>query len=195
MKSWEPLLVLTVVIVGCASMKIDLEKLLARHPKYHITQEAHKRKAEVDFNPCDEKEKPWPCKSANQCISMEFVCDENFDCRDGSDEDEELCTAAVRPPVDDMVNFIRKEKGWILPHLLGNAPVSTIVHNLAVSQTIDDFRHRVNLNRKQYQNLKDALEAIANDDQEPLLAMGMPSGVWSEVKFLFDRLIKSGFYR
>ncbi len=40
-----------------------------------------------------EPEKPFPCKSTPTCIPMSYVCDDNYDCEDGYDEDREVCTA------------------------------------------------------------------------------------------------------
>ena len=44
-------------------------------------------------NPCNEPEKPFPCKTSSTCIPMSYVCDDNEDCEDGYDEDIALCTA------------------------------------------------------------------------------------------------------
>lgn len=44
-------------------------------------------------NPCNEPEKPFPCKTSSTCIPMSYVCDDNEDCEDGYDEDVALCTA------------------------------------------------------------------------------------------------------
>ena len=32
-------------------------------------------------NPCNEPEKPFPCKTSSTCIPMSYVCDDNEDCR------------------------------------------------------------------------------------------------------------------
>lgn len=44
-------------------------------------------------NPCPDPEKPFPCKESRTCIPMAYVCDDNYDCEGGYDEDESLCTA------------------------------------------------------------------------------------------------------
>ena len=48
-------------------------------------------------NPCNEPEKPFPCKTSSTCIPMSYVCDDNEDCEDGYDEDVALCTAGKCP--------------------------------------------------------------------------------------------------
>jgi len=193
MKVWEQgVLLVVVVVASAAAMKIDLAKMLECHHK-----EAEKRvgpNGEREFNPCGLLEKPFPCKDATQCIPMKFVCDDNYDCEDGSDEERGLCTAIRRPPADDMRKFITKERAWILPHLLGEEDVDKIVHFLAVSPSIDIFRRRVGLNREQYNNLKTALRAIQTGDEAALQKMGMPDNAWEETKYMFGRLLKSGFY-
>jgi hypothetical protein len=65
---------------------------------------------------------------------------------------------------------------------------------ISVSPSIDIFRRRVGLNREQYSNLKTALRAIQSGDEEALQKMGMPDNAWEETKFMFGRLLKSGFY-
>ncbi|XP_064621745.1 neuropeptide prohormone-4-like isoform X2 [Lineus longissimus] len=193
MKVWEQgVLLVVVVVASAAAMKIDLAKLIDQ--RHHKQQAAKRLGPNGDYNPCDLLEKPFPCKDATQCIPMKFVCDDNYDCDDGSDEARGLCTAIRRPPADDMKKFITKERAWILPHLLGNQNVEKIVHYLAVSPSIDVFRRRVGLNREQYKNLQLALKAIQNGDEEALQKMGMPDNAWEETKFMFGRLLKSGFY-
>ncbi len=46
-------------------------------------------------NPCPEPEKPFPCKGSATCIPMAYVCDDNYDCEDGYDENMEMCTAGT----------------------------------------------------------------------------------------------------
>lgn len=191
MRCWQSVFVVVLLVATCSAMKIDLAQLLAnarnsRHPS--------KRTDGDQYNPCPLLEKPWPCRNQKQCIPLNFVCDDNFDCEDWSDENSQMCTALNRPAVDDMKSFILKEKSWILPHILGIEPVDKIVHNLAVSATIDEFRRNVGLPREQFINLKRALKAIRDGDEATLQAMGMPPNAWDEVKFMFGKLIKSGFY-
>jgi len=175
------------LMVACSwGYKMDLATLMKTH------QNAEKRY--IDGNPCPEPEKPFPCKDSTTCIPMGYVCDENWDCEDGYDEDIEVCTAVHRPPVEEIMHFLQSEKSWILPGIFGKKPINQIAHGLAVSKTVNDFKKRVKLTKPEVANLEQALNAVKENDEFALEELGMPASAWQEVTFIFSKLIKSGFH-
>lgn len=169
-------------------VSLDLATLLRNRQNL-----AQKRISGKDGNPCPEPEKPFPCKGSSTCIPMAYVCDDNYDCEDGYDENMEMCTAAHRPPVEDIMHFLDSEKDWLIPSMFGGKSVGKVAHGLAVSQTIDDFRRRVGLSPKEMRGLKNAMKAVKSGDEEAMEHFGMPPSAWNEVIFFFSKLIKSGF--
>lgn len=180
---------LVLLCMGVSSaLGMDLATLLkARHDN-----QAEKRKQDSG-NPCPDADSPFPCKGSNTCIPMGYLCDDSWDCEDGYDEDKEVCTAVHRPPVVDILHFLDMEKSWILPNLFGKKSIGKIAHGLAVSQTVDDFKRRLNLSSKDVENLRTALEAVKEKDVGMMADLGMPVSAWQEVNFIFSKLIKSGF--
>ncbi|CAK9302078.1 unnamed protein product [Gordionus sp. m RMFG-2023] len=51
---------------------------------------------------------PFTCPDSEVCLPLQYLCDDNSDCPDGYDEDSKLCTAAKRPPVNDIASFLKK---------------------------------------------------------------------------------------
>lgn len=171
---------------------MNLPTLLRSQNRLPAQYTGHKRMIK-DGNPCSHPEKPFPCKSTPKCIPMAFLCDDNYDCEDGYDEDIEVCTAANRPPVEDIMQFLASEKGWIIPKVFDGKSIGKVAHGLAVSQTVEDFQRRVGLTPAALKTLKTALKAVEDGDEETMELLGMPSSAWNEVVFFFGRLIKSGF--
>ncbi len=64
---------------------------------------------------------------------------------------------------------------------------------LIVSETIDDFKRRVGLDKEEVMNLRTVLKAVRAGDKKTLQKMGMPAKAWDEVNFFMTKLIKSGF--
>jgi hypothetical protein len=124
---------------------------------------------------------------------MGYLCDDNEDCEDGYDEDREVCTAAHRPPVQDIITFLESEKSWIIPNLFGGANIRHVAHGLAVSPTVDNLSHRLSLGPDETMTLRGAMEAVREGDERALTRLGMPPSAWAEVSFVFSKLIKSGF--
>jgi len=180
-------LVLVVCLSGCLAYSMDLATLLKARGN-HMQE-----KRRQDGNPCDDPGSPFPCKGSTTCIPMGYVCDQSEDCEDGYDENSEVCTAVNRPPVVDIMNFLNEEKNWILPTLFGNKPLAKVAHGLAVSQTVDDFRRRLGLSKMDVENLRTALEAVKEKDQDMMLDLGMPASAWQDLLFIFNKLVKSGF--
>jgi len=183
------LLVLCIGTSATMAYSMDLAALLKSR---HNQIQAEKRKQDGG-NPCQDPETPFPCMGSSTCIPMGYVCDQSWDCEDGYDENVEVCTAVHRPPVVDIMHFLEMEKSWILPALFGNKPIAKIAHGLAVSQTVDDFKRRLNLSKGDVQNLRTALEAVRTKDVPRLRTLGMPANAWNEVNFIFTKLVKSGF--
>jgi hypothetical protein len=178
-----------VCLTGTWAYNMDLAALLKSR-----NQAATAKRAQKDGgNPCADPETPFPCKGSSTCIPMGYVCDEGCDCEDCYDENTEVCTALSRPPVVDIMNFLDMEKSWILPTLFGNKPIAKIAHGLAVSQTVDDFKRRLNLNKSAVQNLRHVLEAVKHKDEHMMEELGMPQSAWQEVFFIFNKLVKSNF--
>jgi len=171
---------------------VDLATLIRSQNRLPARYPSSKRMVK-DGNPCPSPEKPFPCKSTPTCIPMAYVCDDSYDCEDGYDEDKEVCTAAHRPPVEDIMQFLASEKSWIIPKVFDGKSIGKVAHGLAVSQTVQDFQRRVGLTPDAMKTLKTALKAVEDGDEETMEVLGMPSSAWNEVVFFFGRLIKSGF--
>jgi hypothetical protein len=185
------LLVLAIVVVctGSTAMNVDLASLLRSRQRQQLA--AHKRKVDGG-NPCPEPEKPFPCKTTSTCLPMRWVCDDNYDCEDGYDEDKEVCTAAHRQPVVDIMHFLDSEK-WLMP-VFGGKSISKIAHALAVSQNLDDFKRRVGLSKQEAGRLQELLDAVKHGEEDLVVdEFGMDAGSWNEVSWFFNDLIKSGF--
>ncbi|KAI0239226.1 hypothetical protein LSAT2_010044 [Lamellibrachia satsuma] len=181
--------VLLVVVLAtcCTAMKLDLESFLRHRQQYGPS---HKRAEDGNHCPPDT---PFPCKTTAKCIPMKYLCDDNVDCKDGYDEDPDVCTAAHRPAVDQIAQFLVEKQSWIMPAFFDNKKIRTVAHALAVSQTLDDFQKRIELPDKQTKSLRLALEAVRDSQEEILEEFGMPSSDWGEVDYVFSKLIKSGF--
>jgi len=180
-----------VTTVTSSADHINLEQLL-RGRQSHSQVAARKRMSDSG-NPCPEPEKPFPCKSTSTCIPMVYVCDDNYDCEDGYDEDVEVCTAAHRPPVEDIMHFLDSERDWIMPSLFHGKRVSVgrVAHGLTISQTVSDFSRRVGLDSSR--NLEEALHYIEEGDEEGMESLGMPASAWNDVVGFFEPFIKSRF--
>lgn len=194
------LVVLSVVVfcTTCSALKLDLSQLLKSRAQNHIWPEkrayADVGKFSVSGNPCPEPEKPFPCKTKMKCIPMAYVCDDNFDCYDGYDENPEVCTAFARPPVEDLLAFLQQEHDWIIPNMFDGIDAERVAHALAVSQTVDDFRRRLNLPGSYAKKLRVALQAVDRNREEYFEKnFDMPSSSWDGVSEIFSRLLKSGF--
>lgn len=186
-------LVVLALLVVCTwsyteAVKSDLMQFLRER---QMMQPQQKRKG--GGNPCPNAEKPFPCKMTDTCIPFGYICDDNVDCEDGFDEDSDMCTAAHRPPVEEIMHFVTSEQGWLIPNIFGGKNTGKIAHALAVSHTLEDFRRRANLTPKEMRNLRHALEAVRNGDEMAMEDLGMPSSAWNEVEYFFNKLIKSGF--
>lgn len=175
------------LVAGSYAYKMDLANLMK-------SRQQVPEKRLIDGNPCPEPEKPFPCKGSATCIPMGYVCDDNWDCEDGYDEDLEVCTAVHRPPVEDIMHFLKSERRWILPAIFGKKPINQIAHGLAVSQTVNDFKQRLKMGDDEVDALKHALAGVKANDELALEELGMPASAWQEVSFIFSKLIKSGFF-
>jgi hypothetical protein len=144
-------------------------------------------------NPCTQPDAPFPCKNSDKCIPIPYLCDDNQDCDDGYDEDPAVCTAAKRPPVDDMEQFLQNEQSWIMASLFAGRSVEQVARALAVSQTVEDYRKTEGLSADDIKPLCSALGAIQAGREDVLEGLGMPSRSWNTVFFFFSKLTKSGF--
>jgi len=171
----------------------------ARHPSLTqlLQEQAMKREAldphDEKGNPCPDVEKPFPCKKSKTCVPMVYVCDKNYDCEDGYDEDPELCTAAHRPPVEDITLFLDKNSDWIMPNLFPGQSIGSVAHSLAVSPNVAVFQRRQGIEKADTRNLKMALSYVADSNRDGMHQLGMPTGKWTQVVYLFAKLINSGF--
>lgn len=184
------LLVFILVILCTVCSALNLNDLL--HTRFRPN---HEKRGGGKGNPCDQVEDPFPCKDSDICIPMGYVCDENWDCPDGFDENKQLCAAAKRPPIKDLENFLENEKSWIMKNVFRGLKIETVAHALTVSADLDDFRRNVGYSIKEIKPFMNVLRAVQFNKPRLITAkgIGMPHGSWEAVKTVFDNLLKSGF--
>jgi len=147
---------------------------------------------EMEGNSCKVSE-PWPCKTAGQCLSFDFICDGTKDCLDGFDEDHSLCTAKNRPPLEILKQYIDNNREWLVPEFLGEGSSNKIAVLLIESPTIVEYAEKMKLTSEQKQKLNELFTAIKENRQVELLLMGMPASAWTETDALLLRIAQSGF--
>ncbi|VDD74976.1 unnamed protein product [Mesocestoides corti] len=143
-------------------------------------------------NDCPESS-PWPCRSPNFCLSFDFICDGDLDCPDGYDEDQEMCTAKQRPPIEYLYRFIKRYQDWLIPEFLGEGEPFDLATKLVESPSIEDYAKSARLAQHQLANLRSLIEGVVQRKEMQLVLLGMPLGAWSELFYLFDRIARSGF--
>ncbi|XP_014681499.1 PREDICTED: IDLSRF-like peptide [Priapulus caudatus] len=151
--------------------------------------------------------KPFSCPGNSEvCLPLQYICDGSPDCPDGYDEGIKLCTAALRPPVDEIVDFLRhlvQQNGIeFLTKLFGEkAEVALEAHGgvekvavaLSESKTAEDFGHVMHLLTSDIQHLREVMLAVENGNTKLLLEMGIQASAIGDVKFFLDKLVETGF--
>ncbi|XP_037085297.1 prohormone-4-like [Pollicipes pollicipes] len=149
---------------------------------------------------------PFLCPGGEVCISIAYLCDGAPDCPDNYDEDNRLCTAARRPPVEETASFLKsllashgpnyleklfgsKARDTLLP--LGG--VEAVAVALSESQTIEDFGKALDLMFNDVEHLRSVFMAVENGDMGMLKSLGIKDSELGDVKFFLDKLVKTGF--
>ncbi|KAI1720675.1 low-density lipoprotein receptor domain class A domain-containing protein [Ditylenchus destructor] len=144
---------------------------------------------------------PFQCPNGD-CIPIKYLCDGSPDCTDEYDENKSMCTAAVRPPVEETVSFIRA-----LLHAHGNdflvkvfgpkaqnqleglGGIEKVAVAISQSPTIDAFGAEVRLTPEEIQRMADVLEAIMSG-----LSSELSPDEASDFRFFVQKLQETGFF-
>ncbi|CAL8077796.1 unnamed protein product [Calicophoron daubneyi] len=157
-----------------------------------VLQSVQSAESNENGNMCP-RSRPWPCRTANHCLSFALICDGEKDCPDEYDEDPDVCTAKSRPAVEHLQGFITKYNEWLIPHILGNGDPRELANKLVESKTIKDYAKSVKMTREQLENLVRLLWGVKEGKQIALQLLGMPFVAWNELYYLFLRIYRSGF--
>lgn len=151
--------------------------------------------------------KPFSCPGfADVCLPLQYICDGSPDCPDGYDEDIKVCTAAVRPPVDEIVAFLKhliQQNGIeFLGKLFGEKALAAlepvgglekVAIALSESKTVDDFGRVLHLLTSDVDHMRNVLSAVEEGNLEMLRDMGIKESAIGDVKFFLDKLVETGF--
>ncbi|KAI6199943.1 hypothetical protein M3Y96_00680800 [Aphelenchoides besseyi] len=124
---------------------------------------------------------PFQCPMSLECISFKYICDQSIDCLDSYDENEQLCTAAKRPPPLEIASFIdaliqahgrdfgvkifgaRAKNGF---KAMGG--VDQVAVALSQSPTIETFAKEMSMSDAETEHMAKTLEAIISGDTSEL---------------------------
>ncbi|KAM7539199.1 hypothetical protein Aperf_G00000050393 [Anoplocephala perfoliata] len=164
-------------ISACFLLNLDsaLTQIDEPETEDHISQENKTRiKVAVPVGNGCPVTAPWPCQQYSFCLSFAFVCDGEIDCPDGYDENPRLCVAKNRPALTLLESFLNKYQDWLVPKYLGDGDIKTIAYNLAISQSLEDYRKNMQLTDEQFRHLRLLLDELLKGRQMGLLLLGMP---------------------
>jgi len=152
--------------------------------------------------------KPFPCPEG-ECIPLNYVCDKNDDCpTSGYDEDERMCTAKRRPPVDYTMDFLENllqsngpdyfvkffgQKGANKLSALGGTKNVAIA--FTESPTIKEFADMLKLPSDATAQLQKVLKAIHENKVDSLTDVQFKSSEVTAFKMYADKLVETGFLK
>nr|UMA83980.1 hormone prohormone-4a [Conus judaeus] len=157
------------------------------HPYYQTVMPAQEGMCSYD--------RPFKCWGSATCITIEAICDKNFDCNNHADEDPRICVAGRRPSYGILVSYLMlPNQQWMLQKLFNNVDPYTAAHALKLATSLGDLRWSLALTDENINNTKTVLEAVENDNKGPLVSLGMQASAWESVKFLMKNLLSTDFF-
>ncbi|XP_074597561.1 IDLSRF-like peptide [Brevipalpus obovatus] len=150
---------------------------------------------------------PFRCPGDKKhCISIQYLCDGTADCHDGYDEDQRLCTAAKRPPVDEIKKFLESLMANHGPNYLEKlfgrlarermvklGGVEKVAQALSENETLEDFARVLGLGMDDQERLRRVFYAVENGDMRTLRTYGFKESELPDLKMFLDRLAATGF--
>nr|A0A0F7YYX3.1 RecName: Full=Neuropeptide prohormone-4; Flags: Precursor [Conus victoriae] len=135
---------------------------------------------------------PFKCEESPTCLRLFQVCNGRWDCEHGSDEDNALCAAVLRPLECMIWEFLEGQRDWILPNLFNDANTDLVAHALHEAYSMGDLQSYLNLTDQNIENIRNSTRGAIVGDPRPLMALGMPDRAWPEVMYLLKELYNLG---
>ncbi|CAK5073328.1 unnamed protein product [Meloidogyne enterolobii] len=145
---------------------------------------------------------PFQCPNS-ECIPIKYLCDGSPDCSDEYDENSAMCTAAIRPPVEETVAFL---KALLQAHgkdfleklfgeearnsLAGMGGVDKVAVALSQSPTLEAFGVEMKMSPTELGRMASVLQAIASSDENS----GFTPNEAADFRFFVQKLQETGFF-
>uniref|UniRef100_A0A1I7Z100 Prohormone-4 n=1 Tax=Steinernema glaseri TaxID=37863 RepID=A0A1I7Z100_9BILA len=144
---------------------------------------------------------PFQCPNGD-CIPIKYLCDGSPDCSDEYDENQSMCTAATRPPVEETASFLKAllnahGKDFLVKlfgpkarnELQGMGGVDQVAVALSQSPTIETFAKEMKLTEEETARLAEILDAIVSGSTSELTANEA-----ADFRFFVQKLQETGFF-
>ncbi|VDN05477.1 unnamed protein product [Thelazia callipaeda] len=144
---------------------------------------------------------PFQCPNGD-CVPIKYLCDGSPDCSDEYDENKSMCTAAVRPPVEETASFLKAllhahGKNFLTKlfgpkaynELEGFGGVEKVAVALSQSPTVDIFGAEMGLSKSEVDQMIELLTGIALGSTNILT----PDET-ADLSFLVQKLQETGFF-
>ncbi|KAL7073567.1 hypothetical protein ACQ4LE_007297 [Meloidogyne hapla] len=145
---------------------------------------------------------PFQCPNS-ECIPIKYLCDGSPDCSDEYDENSAMCTAAIRPPVEETVAFL---KALLQAHgkdfleklfgeearnsLAGMGGVDKVAVALSQSPTLEAFGVEMKMSPNELARMASVLQAIISSDENS----GFTPNEAADFRFFVQKLQETGFF-
>lgn len=144
---------------------------------------------------------PFQCPNG-ECIPIKYLCDGSPDCSDEYDENSAMCTAAIRPPVEETAAFLKAllqahGKDFLVKlfgptakdSLAAMGGVDKVAVTLSQSPTIDVFGTEMKLGDEEIARMGAVLEAIVSGQNS-----GLTPNEAADFRFFVQKLQETGFF-
>ncbi|MFH4982578.1 hypothetical protein AB6A40_009287 [Gnathostoma spinigerum] len=144
---------------------------------------------------------PFLCPSGD-CVPIKYLCDGSPDCSDEYDENRSMCTAAIRPPVEETTSFLKAllnaHGDDFLEKLFGARAKNSLekmggVEKVAValsqSPTVQSFGEEMNMSPSEVTKMAEMMEEIVSGSNA-----GLTSNEANDFRFFVQKLQETGFF-
>lgn len=144
---------------------------------------------------------PFQCPNG-ECIPIKYLCDGSPDCSDEYDENSAMCTAAIRPPVEETAAFLKAllqahGKDFLMKlfgptardNLAGMGGVDKVAVALSQSPTLDTFVSEMKLGPEEMERMATILQSIVSGENS-----GLTSNEAADFRFFVQKLQETGFF-
>ncbi|CAF1003679.1 unnamed protein product [Adineta steineri] len=151
----------------------------------------------IPFKGCIDPSKPFQCPQSQQCIALQFICDDHpGDCPDSLDENEETCIAAKRLAKENIENFLHAAYTFLFGEKLSKSIdenkifwFDTLSSAFSVSKSIHSFAEKTFMSSGDLAHFRNIFQLIHDGRLEdiPLFAQeAVNQGLAALVEKLYD---------